>query len=193
MVEEESNESILELNVPFGENIGLDEISTHVNQSTNVNQKIPFVAMMFDSEDELYAYYKKYSFEVGFGVRKFGCKNGKREGVKYYSLACAKGGKYVPKLDYVKTRLSIKTECEAKLIDESYLSDDMEQASPRRIVEDHPKEKSKRKLLSPLKVRGKGRPSTKRNMSKIEKIMQNKNKNKNKPHKGKKIATSKTS
>ncbi|KAM7272238.1 hypothetical protein ACFE04_026901 [Oxalis oulophora] len=117
MVEEESNESILELNVPFEENIGLNEISTDDNQSTDVNQQIPFVGMMFDSEDELYAFYKKYSFEVGFGfgVRKFGCKNGKREGVKYYSLACAKGGKYVPKLDSVKTRLSIKTKCEAKI------------------------------------------------------------------------------
>ncbi|XP_057416873.1 uncharacterized protein LOC130711324 [Lotus japonicus] len=53
-------------------------------------EQIPEVGMTFDYEERLYNFYKKYAFDAGFGIRKVSTKT---EGeVKYYTLACSRGG-----------------------------------------------------------------------------------------------------
>nr|KYP41146.1 Protein FAR1-RELATED SEQUENCE 6 [Cajanus cajan] len=73
--------------------------------STSIREEIPKVGMILNSEEELYAFYKKYAYEVGFGIRKISTKT--KGEVTYYSLACSKGGKYV-----CKTSLSSKIGCQ---------------------------------------------------------------------------------
>nr|KYP64556.1 Protein FAR1-RELATED SEQUENCE 4 [Cajanus cajan] len=69
--------------------------------------------MILNSEEELYAFYKKYAYEVGFGIRKISTKT--KGEVTYYSLACSKGGKYVCKTSSSKQSLSNKIGCQTKI------------------------------------------------------------------------------
>lgn len=78
------------------------------------DQNIPKVGLMFDSEDELYDYFQKYAYNIGFGIRKASTRSKGEGATTYYSLGCAKGGAYVPKTKRV-CQLSTKTGCKAKI------------------------------------------------------------------------------
>ncbi|KAF1868225.1 hypothetical protein Lal_00018745 [Lupinus albus] len=69
--------------------------------------------MILDSEEKLHTFYNNYAYEFGFGVRKISTKT--KGEVKYYTLACSRGSKYVCKANSSKVRLSTKTEFQAKI------------------------------------------------------------------------------
>ncbi|KAL6508927.1 hypothetical protein OROHE_021486 [Orobanche hederae] len=81
-------------------------------EELNVDDQIPRDGMIFDSEEEVRAFYNKYGHEVGFGVRQSSTLT--RGKLKYFALGCSKGGKYAPKEGSSKLKLSSKTGCEAK-------------------------------------------------------------------------------
>ncbi|KAL6502586.1 hypothetical protein OROHE_024239 [Orobanche hederae] len=81
-------------------------------EELNVDDQIPRDRMIFDSEEEVRAFYNKYGHEVGFGVRQSSTLT--RGKLKYFALGCSKGGKYAPKEGSSKLKLSSKTGCEAK-------------------------------------------------------------------------------
>ncbi|KAL6493205.1 hypothetical protein OROGR_032964 [Orobanche gracilis] len=81
-------------------------------EELNVDDQIPRDGMIFDSEEEVRAFYNKYGHEVGFGVRQSSTLT--RGKLKYFALGCSKGGKYTPKEGSSKLKLSSKTGCEAK-------------------------------------------------------------------------------
>nr|XP_043616041.1 protein FAR1-RELATED SEQUENCE 5-like [Erigeron canadensis] len=86
---------------------------SHIQPLDGSIHNIPQIGMKFDSEEELYEYYRKYAYQVGFGVSK---ANVRRKGdTRYYSLQCFKGGVYVYKTESSRPRLSSKTGCKAKV------------------------------------------------------------------------------
>ncbi|KAL6545306.1 hypothetical protein OROGR_009180 [Orobanche gracilis] len=82
------------------------------SEELNVDDQIPRDGMIFDSEEEVRAFYNKYGHEVGFGVRQSSTLT--RGKLKYFAPGCSKGGKYTPKEGSSKLKLSSKTGCEAK-------------------------------------------------------------------------------
>ena len=77
---------------------------------------IPKASMMFNSEEEVYSLYVEYVRQEGFAIAKRSTRSGDDEKLKYYTLACVRGGK---RISIVKSafnpRLSTKTNCEAKI------------------------------------------------------------------------------
>ncbi|KAL6567829.1 hypothetical protein OROGR_001497 [Orobanche gracilis] len=97
----------------------IDAPSMEAEEPTDVNphhddQSIPKVGMVFDLEDELYDFFQKYAYQIGFGICKMSTRTKGEGATTYYSLACAKGGIYVPKTKRV-CQLSTKTGCKAKI------------------------------------------------------------------------------
>ncbi|KAL4592423.1 hypothetical protein LXL04_005417 [Taraxacum kok-saghyz] len=78
------------------------------------DQNMPKVGMMFDSEYELYEYFKTYAYQIGFGIRKSSTRTNNYSATTYYSLGCARGGVYVPKTNKIWKKTS-KTDCKAKI------------------------------------------------------------------------------
>ncbi|MED6187737.1 hypothetical protein PIB30_079302 [Stylosanthes scabra] len=93
--------------------VSVNEEVENEETSTVDAWKIPNASMVFNSEEELCNYYRKYAFNIGFEVRKNSTRND--SGKKYYSLGCAKGGKNVPKKESIVRRLLSKTNCKAKI------------------------------------------------------------------------------
>nr|KAJ0220204.1 hypothetical protein LSAT_V11C200070240 [Lactuca sativa] len=93
------------------EDANLGEGDTILNPQ---DQNIPKVGMMFDSENELEDYFKKYTYQIGFGVRKVSTRTKKCIATTYYSLGCSRGGVYEPKTNkpYLK---SSKTNCQTNI------------------------------------------------------------------------------
>ena len=54
------------------------------------DQSIPKVGTVFDSEDELYDFFQKYAYQIGFGICKMSIRTKGEGATRYYSLACAK-------------------------------------------------------------------------------------------------------
>ncbi|XP_023749106.1 protein FAR1-RELATED SEQUENCE 8-like [Lactuca sativa] len=97
--------------------ISVEEAANSIEEHTNINpqdQKIPKVGMKFDSEEDLYNYFKTYAFHTGFGIRKSSTRTKDSCAKTYYSLGCAKGGVYVPKTSKPYKKSS-KTNCKAQI------------------------------------------------------------------------------
>ncbi|XP_059649566.1 protein FAR-RED IMPAIRED RESPONSE 1-like [Cornus florida] len=78
--------------------------------------EIPKVGMIFESEEEVRNYYKKYAKHWGFGVAKISTKNRSDGKSSYFSLACARNGKTALKAkESFHSRPSTKTNCKAKI------------------------------------------------------------------------------
>ncbi|XP_071694578.1 protein FAR1-RELATED SEQUENCE 6-like [Rutidosis leptorrhynchoides] len=95
-------------------------VQDNANQNSQSNDVMkenhddnPIVGMIFDSEDELYSYYNKYAYKMGFGVRKSSTRV--KDDKKYYALGCHKSGVYEPKTETNKKSKSCKTDCKAKI------------------------------------------------------------------------------
>ncbi|CAL0322879.1 unnamed protein product [Lupinus luteus] len=170
-------------------------------REVEISEQIPQAGMILDSEEKLHTFYNKYGYEVGFGVRKISTKT--KGEVKYYTLACSRGGKYVCKANSSKIDEQLmqfdklcanfyevahmansrgKYDFLKELIDKAKERlKDIDLDNSKKITTlpciDHAT-KSSEKLLSPLQVRSKGRPSSKRKESKVEKIIKTKKKNK---------------
>ncbi|XP_022856728.1 protein FAR1-RELATED SEQUENCE 5-like [Olea europaea var. sylvestris] len=54
---------------------------------------VPKVGMKFDSEKELFEFYKKYAYEIGFPIRKRNSKKGDDMVVRYVSFTCSREGR----------------------------------------------------------------------------------------------------
>ena len=109
------SESCSESPETIHESTSLNPQDEEIFQNQNVSdifQETPNAGMKFNSEEELYDFYKKYAFETGYWTRKSSVR---KEGDKtYYALGCSKGGSYVRKTQSSATRLSSKTKCKAK-------------------------------------------------------------------------------
>lgn len=80
----------------------------------NPGDELPRPGMVFQSEDVVRQYYERYAYKQGFAIRKASTKGDSQ--VKYYSLACARGGKHVSATkSSFNPRPSIKTDCKAKI------------------------------------------------------------------------------
>ncbi|KAH7685558.1 FHY3/FAR1 family protein [Dioscorea alata] len=78
---------------------------------------IPKAGMTLDSEEEVYNFYVEYARHEGFGITKRTTKSGDDGRLKYYTLACVRGGKrrISSSQNSFNPRLSTKTECPAKI------------------------------------------------------------------------------
>ncbi|XP_039146884.1 protein FAR-RED IMPAIRED RESPONSE 1-like [Dioscorea cayenensis subsp. rotundata] len=78
---------------------------------------IPKAGMTLDSEEEVYNFYVEYAWHEGFGITKRTTKSGEDGKLKYYTLACVRGGKrrISSSQNSFNPRLSTKTNCEAKI------------------------------------------------------------------------------
>ncbi|XP_052198814.1 protein FAR1-RELATED SEQUENCE 6-like isoform X2 [Diospyros lotus] len=104
----EGSSSVIEKNTDDG----LQE----VEEVSDVNVLTPIAGMVFNSEKEVFEFYNRYALQKGFGLTKRSTKNGDDGQLKYYSLACAKVGKYVSKAkNSYNPRPSMKTACKAKI------------------------------------------------------------------------------
>ncbi|KAH7663258.1 FHY3/FAR1 family protein [Dioscorea alata] len=76
----------------------------------------PKAGMVFNSEEEVYDFYVKYAQQEGFGITKRTTKSEDGRKLKYYALACIRGGKRTSTAkDSFKPRLSTKTNCQARV------------------------------------------------------------------------------
>ncbi|XP_059451023.1 protein FAR1-RELATED SEQUENCE 5-like [Corylus avellana] len=90
---------------------GLEEI-IHGNQMVGE----PRVDMMFDSEEEVIAYYKQYAKPVGFGVTRRTSKIGDDGKLRYFTIACVREGKSRSKSsNIVRPKPMEKMGCKAKI------------------------------------------------------------------------------
>ncbi|XP_039120132.1 protein FAR-RED IMPAIRED RESPONSE 1-like [Dioscorea cayenensis subsp. rotundata] len=73
--------------------------------------------MTLDSEEEVYNFYVEYARHEGFGITKRTTKSGDDGRLKYYTLACVRGGKrrISSSQNSFNPRLSTKTDCPAKI------------------------------------------------------------------------------
>ncbi|KAH7661064.1 FHY3/FAR1 family protein [Dioscorea alata] len=72
--------------------------------------------MVFNSEEEVYDFYVKYAQQEGFGITKRTIKSGDDGKLKYYTLACVRGGKRTSTAkDSFKPRLFTKTNCQTRV------------------------------------------------------------------------------
>lgn len=84
--------------------------------SLDTVEPIPKVGMMFDTEEEVCDYFRRYAYQQGFGVRKVSTKSDTDRQARYYSLGCSRGGKNLSTAkNYFTSRPSIKTDCKAKI------------------------------------------------------------------------------
>ncbi|XP_041021315.1 protein FAR-RED IMPAIRED RESPONSE 1-like [Juglans microcarpa x Juglans regia] len=75
----------------------------------------PKSGMLFSSKEELFAYYKQYGKQTGFGVMTQRSKKEVDGSAKYLTLGCARGGKAQNRTSNVsKPRPTTKTNCKAK-------------------------------------------------------------------------------
>ncbi|CAL0318236.1 unnamed protein product [Lupinus luteus] len=153
-------------------------------REVEISEQIQQAGMILDSKEKLHTFYNTYAYEVGFGVRKVSTKT--KGEVKYYTLACSRGDKYVCKANSSKVAHMAnsrgKYDFLMELIDKAKERlKDIDLDNSKKITTlpriDHAT-KSSEKLLSPLQVRSKGRPPSKRKESKVEKIIKTKKKNK---------------
>ncbi|KAH7659854.1 FHY3/FAR1 family protein [Dioscorea alata] len=81
-----------------------------------VENIVPEAGMMRDSEEEVYKLYIEYARREGFGITKKSTRLGDDGKLKYYMLACARGGKRIcTSKNSFNPRLSTKVNCPAKI------------------------------------------------------------------------------
>ncbi|KAG6518896.1 hypothetical protein ZIOFF_022377 [Zingiber officinale] len=158
----------------------------------------PQVGMYFSSEEEVRAFYKSYAQGLGFGISKLGSKKGDDGQIKYFSFGCSKnvisGNPIEKQFQSVYTNKIFKLFqnelrglmfCNTSFVKEegsTLFFEVMETVygkdgtTPKEIsfwdsniIHEESRNESK-KFHSPLKVRSRGRPPTKRKQSKIEQI-----------------------
>ncbi|XP_030941786.1 uncharacterized protein LOC115966761 [Quercus lobata] len=83
VIDEEENEQKLEIEM-------IEEKKHEINKILDENEIIlePKVGMMFNSEEEVRAYYKQYAKQAGFGVSKRTSKLGHDGNLKYFTNSC---------------------------------------------------------------------------------------------------------
>ncbi|KAG6502149.1 hypothetical protein ZIOFF_042038 [Zingiber officinale] len=158
----------------------------------------PQVGMYFSSEEEVRAFYKSYAQGLGFGISKLGSKKGDDGQIKYFSFGCSKNvisgnpiekqfqSAYTNKIfKLFQNELRGLMFCNTSFMKEegsTLFFEVMETVygkdgtTPKEIsfwdsniIHEESRNESK-KFHSPLKVRSRGRPPTKRKQSKIEQI-----------------------
>ncbi|KAL9428722.1 hypothetical protein AB3S75_030667 [Citrus x aurantiifolia] len=76
----------------------------------------PTLGMLFDGYEEMFEFYKAYSRQEGFPVKKLTSKKGSDETVKYATFACGRSGKADSRsTNMLKLKPVVKTGCEAKI------------------------------------------------------------------------------
>ena len=88
VTDKEENEQKLEIEK-------IEEKEHEINKILDGNEIIlePKVGMMFNSEEEVRAYYMQYAKQAVFGVSKRTFKLGHDENLKYFTLSCVNQGK----------------------------------------------------------------------------------------------------
>lgn len=89
----------------------------------NANEKreesdiiVPSVGMKFKDENEVFEFYKKYAYQLGFPVRKRNSKKGDDGIVCYVTFTCSRGDRQASSLSsYLKPQPTIKIGCKARL------------------------------------------------------------------------------
>lgn len=86
------------------------------DSSTEDVREDPRAGMQFSSEEEVRSYFQKYAYDKGFGIKKVSAKSSSDGHSKYYSLACARGGKRVSaSMNTFHARPSTRIGCKAKI------------------------------------------------------------------------------
>ena len=87
-----------------------------VNGNFEERGEEPKIGMEFDTHNEAYLYYTRFSKEKGFAVAKRSSKKGKDGMLKHVILQCSRGGKPRPRgSNPAKARPQCKVECPAHL------------------------------------------------------------------------------
>ncbi|KAH7671979.1 FHY3/FAR1 family protein [Dioscorea alata] len=77
---------------------------------------VPKANMMLNSEKEVHNFYIEYARQEGFGITKQSTRSGDDGKLKYYTLACVRGGRRISTAkNAFNPRLSTKTNCQAKI------------------------------------------------------------------------------
>ncbi|OWM87290.1 protein FAR1-RELATED SEQUENCE 6-like [Punica granatum] len=101
-----------------GETVNGSNLDSHESKESSLDteEPVPKVGMVFNTEEEICDYFKRYAYQQGFGVRKVSTKSDTDRQARYYSLACSRGGKNLSTAkNYLTARPSIKTDCKAKI------------------------------------------------------------------------------
>ena len=111
VIDEEENEQKLEIEK-------IEEKKHEINKILNENEIVlePKVGMMFNSEEEVRAYYTQYAKQAGFGVSKRTSKLGHDGNLKYFTISCVNQGKAKSKVtNALKSRPKKNLGCTAKI------------------------------------------------------------------------------
>ncbi|XP_022866174.1 protein FAR1-RELATED SEQUENCE 5-like, partial [Olea europaea var. sylvestris] len=77
---------------------------------------VPEVGMLFKSEVDMYDFYKKYAYAVGFPIKKRNSKKGDDGVVRYMTLTCSReGGINNNSSDSLKPQPTVKMGCKARI------------------------------------------------------------------------------
>ncbi|XP_022877014.1 protein FAR1-RELATED SEQUENCE 5-like [Olea europaea var. sylvestris] len=77
---------------------------------------VPEVGMLFKSEVDMYDFYKKYAYAVGFSVKKRNSKKGDGGVVRYMTLTCSREGGIISNSSgSLKPQLTVKMGCKARI------------------------------------------------------------------------------
>ncbi|XP_022869242.1 protein FAR1-RELATED SEQUENCE 5-like [Olea europaea var. sylvestris] len=77
---------------------------------------MPEVGMKFNDQEELFEFYKKYAYEVGFPVRRRNSRKGENGVVTYITLTCSREGQRRNKSEgSLKPQPTMQTGCKARI------------------------------------------------------------------------------
>ncbi|KAG7984647.1 hypothetical protein I3843_04G170700 [Carya illinoinensis] len=111
----ESETDVGDTSVLNEQNEEADEINEEDSDNDQVEED-PKPGMVFATEHELMAYYKRYAKQKGFGVITQRTKREADGRVRYLTIGCARGGKYQPSHSNIsRPRPTIKTDCKARI------------------------------------------------------------------------------
>ncbi|XP_022895256.1 protein FAR-RED IMPAIRED RESPONSE 1-like [Olea europaea var. sylvestris] len=131
---ETRNDSVTNENVGGNDNFGKDGVN------------VPEVGMMFDDEKEMFEFYKKYAYEVGFPVRKRNSKKGDDGVVRYVTFTCSREGRRIyGTSNSLKQQPTSQTDCKAR-ISASLLSNGKWRVNTAHLDHNHRTSPSKSRL-----------------------------------------------
>ncbi|MCL7041597.1 hypothetical protein MKW94_020114, partial [Papaver nudicaule] len=96
------------------ETLLVEYIATGIN-GTDHDIGIPSIGQVFDTDNEIYNFYKEYARKLGFPVHRRGSKKNDDGCLRYVMFGCAKGSKRKrkPTLNLRASRGSMETGCGA--------------------------------------------------------------------------------
>ncbi|XP_022852108.1 protein FAR1-RELATED SEQUENCE 3-like [Olea europaea var. sylvestris] len=104
LLEDENDNNLDNVNLVDDGIIGLDGVI------------VPEVGMKFNDEKEMYDFYKKYSYDVGFPVRKRKSQNDDDGVIRYVVLTCSHEGRRSSTIiGSLKPQATIQTGCKARM------------------------------------------------------------------------------